>query len=132
MNKPYCKIQKFGFGGYCDVLVWGAGKNEWCKNLNEFTSFIGVAKDENETIKLKQNFCQMISEDTGQLFTIEDLDRIVTKEYYKKGMGALREYTYIVEENIKCFEEGKEPRFLGTSLVGHSIIKILMKNKKDN
>lgn len=113
------------------MLIWGNGKDEWCKNLSEFTSFIGVLKSAEEKIKFKQMFCDNVSEDLNEKFTIEDLDKIVSKKDYTNGACLLAQYTHIVETNIKCVEQGKEPFYLGTSIAGDMIIKSLLKERKN-
>jgi hypothetical protein len=130
MNTSYVKIMLNGFNLNLDMLVWGNGKKEWCKNLTEFTSYIGVQKNPNDAISLKQSFCRMISEDIGKPFTIEDLDKIVTKKHYRQGMAALREYEFIVDTNVACVKQGKEPKYHATSLAGHIAFNHLLKELK--
>jgi hypothetical protein len=129
MPNPYVRIHRWGFSGNCDMLVYSNGTDEWCKNLTEFTSYVSVMKTPEEVIKFKQSFCEQISEDTGKLFTIEDLDRIVTKKDYQMGAWALAEYKHIVDTNIKCIEEGKEPFYLAPSIAGDNLVKALLKRE---
>jgi hypothetical protein len=129
MNKPYVRIDRWNFSGNLDMIVWGNGKDEWCKNLSEFTSFISVIKTQEEVIKFKQMFCDNIQEDLNKTFTIEDLDKVVTKKDYAYGINAAAEYTHIVETNIKCFEQGKEPRYNATSIAGDTLINKIIKKE---
>ena len=48
------------------------------------------------------------------------------------GVFALAEYTHIVDTNVKCVEEGKEPFYLAPSIAGHALIKSLLKGKHDD
>ena len=129
MIKPYVGIKRSCFDSNVDILVWGNGKDEWFKNLSEFTSWISVLKSTEEVIKFKKEYCEMISEDIGETFTIKDLDKIVTKRDYARGVWALAEYKHIVDTNIKCVKEGKEPFYLAPSLASHALIKALLKKE---
>jgi hypothetical protein len=126
---PYVRIER-GFNSNCDVLVWGNGKDKWCKNLTEFTSWISVMKTPEEVTKFKKEYCVNISEDIGKLFTVEELDRIVTKKDYHMGAWVFAEYKRIVDTNAKCIEQGKEPFYLAPSIGGDILIKKLLKHKE--
>ena len=130
MSNPYVRIERFGFTGNNDMLIWSNGKDDgWCKNLTEFTAWISVLKSTEEVIKFKKEYCERISEDIGKTFTIEDLDKLVTKRDYARGAFALAEYTHIVDTNVKCVEQGKEPKYLAPSIAGHALIKCLLKKE---
>lgn len=132
MSNIYIKIERWGFSGNNDMIVWGNGKDKWCKNLSEFTSYISVIKDPKEVIRVKQMFCDYVSKDLNKLFTIEDLDKLVTKKDYINGAWALEEYTHIVDTNIKCFEQGKEPKYMATSIAGSALVKKLMERTQND
>lgn len=127
MKTPYVRIVMSEWGYNYERLEFSNGETSWSKNLVELTSYIGVYNTEEEKIKFKQSYCDYISYCIGINFTVEEFDKIVTKKHYQLGMYAYNEFKYMVETNIKCVEQGKEPKYHGISIIGDMIIKSLMK-----
>ena len=45
-------------------------------------------------------------------------------------MYYFEEYKHIVETNIKCYEEGKPPKYIAPSIGGDKLLKALTENIK--
>lgn len=131
MPKPYVKVVRWD-SYRNDYLEFSDGKDKWMKLLIELTSYIGAHKTEKEANECKKRYCDNISECIGMPFTVEDLDKIVTKSDYRFGAYALAEFTHIVETNIKAVEQGKEPVYKATSIAGSKIMDILEKEINAN
>lgn len=105
MSKAYVKIDSWGY----DKLLWGNGEVEYVKDLRELLSYWMVVgkTDKVEADRLKKLFCEYISEDIGELFTVEMFDRVVKDKHYKRAWSEFVFLNDRVKINEKRYKEGK-------------------------